>query len=247
MVRSMGRVGAVVAVLAALCAPTARAQSFGGGLSVWVPWDLFEGETASVSIESSLETSFGLGDFLTFPIGVAYNQIYGSSPIGTVDDDKNFKTSGPWFYSDSLTPYLAAQVRIPLGPAFIDLFGGGVLNWNITLRPFPDRIARDLRDAGALDPALTDGNVALSSLEIDSGVGVGWLAGTAVGLSFGDISVNLNATYRRVAHDLTITGRYWYESGASGTLDSSDDAFVVEELRVLMHGISIGVGGSYAM
>lgn len=72
------RVVLIVAISAITVAPLA-AQSVGGGISVFVPWDMFESETGSIAFEQSLETSFGFGDFVTFPIGFSYAQVYGLS------------------------------------------------------------------------------------------------------------------------------------------------------------------------
>jgi hypothetical protein len=208
--------------------------------------DMFQGETGSISFETSLETSLGIGPFLSIPIGFAYNQIYGSSVVGTVHSTgDDLETSGPWFYTDSLLPYLMLQVHIPAGPAFFNVFGGGAANYNFSTRPLHDRIARDLRDAGAF--GATTGDVAVTDLSIESGLGWGWVAGAAAGLTFGDISVSVNATYRHILHDLTITGRSFRPDGTTGRFDTSTEAFAVEDLRILTNGISIGVGGSFAM
>jgi hypothetical protein len=238
---------AVLAVaLILLTQSVATAQSVGGGISVRVPMDMLQGETGSISFETSLETSLGIGPFLSIPVGFAYNQIYGSSVVGMVrSSGEDLETSGPWFYSDSLLPYVMLQVHIPAGPAIFDIFGGGAANYNFSLRPFHDRIARDLRDAGAL--GATGGDVAVTDLSIESGLGWGWVAGAAAGLTFGDISVSVNATYRHILHDLTITGRSFRPDGTTGRFDTGTESFAIEELRILTNGISIGIGGSFAM
>jgi hypothetical protein len=76
--------GVVLAVLLIIVG-TVEAQSVGSGISVFVPLDMFEGETGSISFEQSLETSFGIGEYLTFPIGFSYNQVYGLSAYGNND------------------------------------------------------------------------------------------------------------------------------------------------------------------
>lgn len=233
-----------VAVLVTVLLPTGlAAQAVGGGVSVWVPWDMFEGQTGSISFETSLETALGLGDYFSIPVGFAYNQVYGASVVGTVAaDDDPFRTSGPWFYADSLLPYIVAKAHLPIGPVYFDLFGGGAGNVNASLRPLHDRIARDLRDAGTFGS--TDGRVAVTDLTVDSGFGLGWIAGTAAGVTFDDVSISLSATYRHIRHDLTLSGRYFRDDGTGGEFDSSDEDFAIEDLAIIMQGISFGIGGS---
>jgi hypothetical protein len=234
---------AVVFVVAAtVSVAPVTSQSVGGGISVFVPWDMFEGQTGSISFETSAETSLGLGPFLSFPIGVAYNQVYGASVSGTLqDDDSALKTSGPWFYTDSLLPYLLAKVTIPAGPLYFELFGGGALNWNASVRPFHDRIARDLRDAGAF--GAKTGTVAVTDLTVNSGVGYGWVAGASAGVRIDQISVGISATYRHIYHEITIEGEYFRPNGPVGEFDTSDDDFAVENLTMIMNGLSIGING----
>jgi hypothetical protein len=222
------------------------AQAVGGGVSVFVPADMFLGNTGSISFETSLETALGLGDYFSIPVGVAYNQVYGSGVTGSLSGGDDLETSGPWFYSDSLLPYLLAQVHLPLGPLYLDLFGGGALNWNASLRPFHDRIARDLRDAGVFG-APHSGPVAVTDLSITSGIGYGWVAGASAGVQIGQISVGVTAAYRHILHDLAISGRYFRPDDPGDEFDSSDDDFPVEDLQLLLHGVSIGINGSFRM
>lgn len=246
--RDISRSGAILAVTIAFyvgaVAPV-NAQSVGGGISVFVPWDMFQGETGSVAFEQSLETSFGFGDFLTFPIGFSYAQVYGLSGYGNEVGGSDFSSDDPWFYADSIMPYLLAKVTIPAGPVYFEVFGGGAVNWNFSLRPFENQIARDLRDAGAISsPA--EASVSVDDLEFERGLGWGWLAGAGFGVTIDQISVGLSATYRHVRHDLTLTGNA-FDSAGSGTeeFDSSADGFPVEDLHLLLRGISFGIGGSF--
>ncbi|MDA3948342.1 MAG: hypothetical protein PF508_03865 [Spirochaeta sp.] len=241
-----GRTRIAITVLLLVVALPITAQSFGGGISVFVPWDMFEGETGSLSFETSAETALGLGEYFSIPLGVAYNQVYGASVTGTVrEDDSNLKTSGPWFYTDSLLPYLLGKITIPAGPLYFELFGGGALNWNASVRPFHDRIARDLRDAGAF--GATSGSVAVTDLTVNSGIGYGWVAGASAGVRIDQISVGLTGTYRHIYHDLTIEGEYFRPDDAGSTFDTNSDDFAVKNLTMLMNGISIGINGSFSM
>jgi hypothetical protein len=207
---------------------------------------MFQGETASISIETAFETALGLGDFLSIPVGVSYNQIYGLGAEGTLAaDDSAFTSSGPWFYGDSLLPYAMLKLNVPLGPVYIEAFGGGALNYNFSTRPFEAEIVRDLRDAGAIG---TPGSaIAPVDVTIETGLGFGWVAGAGFGVQFGQIRVGVDATYRHIYHPLTVSGRYLTPNSAESTFDSSDDGFAVENLRMIMQGISFGIGGSFSM
>ncbi|MEX2444738.1 MAG: hypothetical protein WD492_14120 [Alkalispirochaeta sp.] len=223
-------------------------QSFGGGISVFVPWDMFEGETGSISFESSLETSLGLGEYLSFPVGISYNQIYGLSPDGTLsngseESDEALSTGGPWFYADSLLPYLLAKVHIPAGPVYFDLYGGGALNYNFSLRPFERQIAQDLKDAGAFGE--NPGAVAITDIDVESGLGAGWIVGAGTGVQIDQIQVGLDVSYRHVYHDLKVSGEYL--SSSEGSVQSFDANDTVSQMRVLLRGLSIGIGGSFSM
>ena len=92
----------------------------------------------SVSLEQSLEFALGITDNISLPIGVTYNTNYGL----TVEGESNEHL--PWFYSDSLMPYIALKVHIPLDPLYLELFGGAAGNYNFTLRALEGNIERDL-------------------------------------------------------------------------------------------------------
>lgn len=141
-------------------------------------------------------------------------------------------------------PYLLTKVTLPLGPVYFEVFGGGAVNWNFSLRPFENQIAQDLRDAGAI--STPGASVSIDSLDIDSGLGWGWLAGAGFGVRIDQINVGVSATYRHVRHDLTISGRA-FDSATTGTsgFDSSAGDFAIDDLHLLMRGISFGIGGSF--
>lgn len=244
----MKRLVVLVAFIVAVLPAVLTAQAVGGGISVYVPMDLFQGNTASISFETSLETSIGIGKLISVPIGFAYNQVYGAGPLGDVDGE-TVESEGPWFYADSLLPYIMLKATVPAGPLYVEAFGGGAMNYNFSLRPLHDRIAKDLRRFGAI-PAGADGSpVAVTDLDIESGIGWGWVAGAGAGVNIGDISVGLSATYRRIVHPLRIRGRAFTPAGADEfdqEFDSDAADFAVEDLRVLLHGISIGIGGSFS-
>ena len=244
--RTLGVALTALVVLQAVTIPMAvHAQSFGGGISVFVPWDMFEGETGSISFENSLETSFGIGRFVSFPIGVVYNQVYGLSPEATlgdasIDPGADLATNGPWFYADSLLPYLLAKIHLPVGPLYVDIYGGGAINYNFSTRPLYHRIARDLQEAGAFG----SGPAAITDLNVETGVGAGWIAGAGAGVRMGQISVGLDVSYRHIFHDLEVSGSYIAEGQNEQPFDADD---TVSDLRLLLRGFSIGIGGSFAL
>ena len=246
--RILRRPRLLVLTLLLVAAGTLSAQEFGGGISVFVPWDIFQGETGSISFETSLETSLGLGDYLSIPVGFSYNQIYGMDASGTLSDtssdpDSALETSGPWFYADSLLPYLLLKANVPLGPVYVDLYGGGALNYNFSLRPFTDRISRDLQETGAFGGS--PGTAAITNISIDSGIGWGWIAGAGFGVQIDQIRVGLDVSYRYVVHPLTITGDY-VTSGGTGITAFEADQYV-DQLQAVLQGLSIGIGGSFSM
>ncbi len=240
--------------LAMICvfafAGTAAAQSVGGGISVFVPLTMFEDQEGSVGFETSAETAMGLGPIFSVPLGISYNQVWGLRPAGTLANDDDFEASGPWFYSDSLLTYLMLKAHVPLGPLYLDLFGGGAMNWNIALRPLHNRIAGDLEEAGRLvdagdNPAT--GTAAVHDLNVtDGAIGWGWVAGAGLGVQIGQIGVDVNATYRQVRHNLRIEGDWFDSNGNRGDFDTDDEA-LFDEFIVLLQGFAIGISGNYAM
>ncbi len=241
----IGFLAALILVVGAVS--SVGAQSFGGGISVFVPWDMFEGQTGSISFETSLETSLGLGDYLSFPVGFAYNQVYGLSPDGTLsatsaDPDAALSTGGPWFYADSLLTYLLAKFHIPAGPVYFDVYGGGALNYNFSLRPLEGQIAKDLAEAGAF--GANPGAVAITDMTVESGLGAGWIVGAGTGVQIDQIRVGLDVSYRHIYHDLQISGEYLTAGGQPQSFDAGD---TVGDLRVILRGLSIGIGGSFSM
>lgn len=245
--RNPAAIAVVAGVILLGTVPFAAAQSFGGGISVFVPYDMFQGETGSISFETSLETSLGLGDYLSIPVGFSYNQVYGLSPTGQIAEGRAgegdaIATTGPWFYADSILPYLLAKIHLPLGPVYLDVYGGGAINYNFSLRPLEGRIARDLEEIGALGSAA--GAVGITDLTIESGLGYGWVAGAGFGVQIDQISVGIDVSYRHIYHPLTIAGSYVEAGRPEATFDGAD---YIDELQVLLQGFSIGVGGSFSM
>ena len=83
----------------------------GGGISVFVPQSLFVHGNGSVSVETNLQYGFGFSKYLSFPIGISYNKIYGYTPTGTAALDA---ATSPWFFGDSIMGYVMAKIHLPV-------------------------------------------------------------------------------------------------------------------------------------
>ncbi|MGL1893045.1 MAG: hypothetical protein OCD02_15530 [Spirochaetaceae bacterium] len=206
----------------------AWSQSAGTGFSVFVPESLYLLGDGSVSMEQSLEFELGLGSVFSLPIGVTYNTNYGLM----VDDEA--EAEHPWFYSDSIMPYVMLKAHIPIGPLYIEAFAGGAVNYNLTLRPIEGNIEKDL--------STTDSQAVFEddSLEYENSVGYGYLAGGSIGVKIGDISVDVSVTYRNIWHQLNLVGEYSSISQVDSGLEYESDA------ELMMRGLSIGLGGSFS-
>ena len=223
-----------VVVLAAGVVVPAAAQSVGGGVSVWVPESAWVAGNGSVGVETAFGSSLGLGDVLSLPFGVVYDQVFAQLPEtdGTVG-------GSPWFYSDTLIGYLMASARVGAGPVYVDLFGGLAGHWNARLVPLEKQIERDIAPSGRVvtfeEPIQVDGGR----------VGWGWLAGGGVGMTFDQISVDLNVTYRLLKADAVLSGTYSSVDVAGGTVDTGV-AWNPSSVRLRLAGLAIGINASYA-
>lgn len=202
-------------------------QSAGTGFSVFVPESLYKYGDGSVSMEQSLEFSFGLSGILSLPVGVTYNTNYGLMVDGASDVET------PWFYSDSLMPYVMLKAHVPLGIMYVEAFGGIATNYNLTLRPIEGNIEKDL-SSGSNQAVLDD-----DSIEYENSIGIGYVAGGSLGVKIGKISVDVSLKYRCIWHDLDLIGKYDSVSQVNSGENYSSNA------RLMMRGVSIGIGGSF--
>lgn len=226
----------LIVVGAMIVAPGLAAQSVGGGLSFWVPESLYLGRGGSVGVESALGTSVGFGERASLPFGIVYNKVYGLIPEGTAAGT----APDPWFVADTLLAYAMAQVRLPIGPLYVDLFGGGAGVWNMTLVPL----------AGAVESALAGSGeaVAFDGAPIIEGgqFGWGWQAGGGVGVQAGPVAVDVNVTYRLLKSPATISGTY-YRVDTAGPAVSGATAWGSESIMIRLSGFSVGVSASFDM
>jgi hypothetical protein len=225
------RVAAVIIVIVAAVLPLS-ARSVGGGISVWVPESMPLVQEGTVGVETSLGSSLGLGDNLSLPFGLVYNKVYALLPeidgvIGSL----------PWFFAETLTGHLMAKARLPIGPLYLEVFGGVGGLWNIMLVPLTKNIEREVAPQDHLysfqEPLLiTNGRF-----------GWGWQAGSAVGVTFDRISVGVSATYRLLTTEAGLRGIYADVAGGTVVVDRA----YAQDLRIRFGGFSIGLNGSYEL
>lgn len=216
------------------------AQTVGGGVSVFLPESLYRDGEGSVSVETALQTSFGLGEFLSFPIGVSYNQIYGLKPAAA----ELGAGVRPWFYADNIQPFLMAQLRVGIDRFYVDVFGGGALSWNPVIRPLTKNIEGDLASIVA---TTEDSSISfVGDPAVQNSLGYGWLAGGGFGLNIQGVDIDLNATYKSMTHGVVITGDYYEVPSGTETQSFSSNS-KLSNFRVLLRGLTIGINGAIAM
>lgn len=225
------------------------AQEVGGGVSLFLPLSTFQQKEGSLSVETALETSLGLGPVLSLPFGITYNQVWGLTPRGNDIAGDSIEVSAPWFYADALSPYLMVQLRLPAGPLFLDVYGGGIINFNLALRPLSGALLEDFETLRQANGGGGSEIVGVSDLSVDSGVGYGFLVGAGVGMRFPPVRIILSGTYRHLIHPLTVSGTYYSRDGTSDAFSTDDAAspLYIEELELLLRGIAIGINASVEM
>ena len=217
----------LIPLLILLSFSSLSAMQAGTGISVFVPESLYKYGEGSVSLEQSLEFSLGLGKYLSLPVGVTYNTNYGLM----VDHED---AESPWFYSDAIMPYAMLKAHIPLGFLLFEFFGGVGANYNFTLRALEGNIEKDL-SSDTEQAVFEDG-----SLSFDKMWGIGYLAGAGLGVTIGQISVQASCLYRNIRHNLNLKADYTSISDFQGSFEAGETA------SLLMRGISVGLGGSFA-
>ena len=196
------------------------AQDIGGGISVFVPMSLFEEGDGSVTLEESIETSIGLTPLISIPVGLVYTRIDGYR----VALDGEEESASPWFYGDSLMPYVMLKAHIPAGFVYLDLFGGAAFNWCLVLNARYDKIQDELSGVDHVD-----------DVDYERTWGFGYLAGAAVGVNIGKVSIDIGATYRDVRHQMELSFK---EDGTDKTYSDAE---------LIMRGISFALTGSFSL
>jgi len=209
---------------------SAFAQSAGGGISVFLPESLYRFGKGTIAFEQGLSTSIGFGPILSAPIGFAYH-----STDGYLLEHKDAASiEAPSFYGDSIIPYAALKARASLGALYLEVMGGGALNWAFSMKPTAD-FAKALASSGTE-------LIALDKVSIEKRLGYGVIAGGAIGVKLGKVSVDLGATYRWLRTPMTIDADISRVNGGAATTDhvTLDDAVAI------LRGVSFKLGGNYA-
>jgi hypothetical protein len=218
----------IVTSILILMAAGIGAQSLGTGITVFVPESLYQGEDGSVSLETGFDSSIGLGNLLSLPFGLTYIKVNGLSPA---------ESDQAWYAADALLLHLMVQIRVDLGPVFLKAYGGGAASWLMSHKPYAQSIeAYYLSQAGG---GIDD--VQLSGISDDFRWGFGWQAGGGFGVKIDPIEIQVDATYRSIGHQGTLTADYSEITGGSAATSS-----LSESIALFLRGISIGLGGSFA-
>ena len=197
-------------------------QSVGGGISFFLPETLYIDGDGTIGFEQGFSTSIGLGSLLSIPIGFTYH-----SSDGYRLQDTGLETiTGPALYGDLIMPYVQLKLRIPIGPVYLEGWGGGALGWAFSLKP-TGNFAN-----------LFGSEIAVGTATIEKKLGYGWMAGGAIGVQIDAIGIDLGATYRSMI--LPIGGSVSYSGSSSGTHTFTDQA------KAILRGISFRIGGSFA-
>jgi hypothetical protein len=230
----------ILLVLTLLVGTAGLSFSFeaGGGISVFVPKSLYLYKQGTVSVETNFQYALGISKYVSFPIGISYDKIYGYTPTGTPALDR---VTSPWFFGDSIMGYLMAKVHLPISLFYLDLFGGGAGNWNVTLTPVGRSIESFLaQDAGA-------SSVAVTKLTYRAPWGYGWVAGAGLGVAIKQFRVDITGTYRSVRSPLSLTADYYTISGAAATETATSAGKTLNTAAMLlMSGISFAINARFS-
>lgn len=220
----------IITVLLLLALSTGiSAVEAGTGFSMFFPESLYNGNGGTVSVENGLSSSIGLGGMLSVPFGFSYNKIQGYMVEGA-----SVKSTKPWFMGDSFMGYAMLKAKLPLGPVFFEIYGGGGVNWNASLTPFEGNIASDLAPAGEY--------AVITDLSYENSFGYGWLAGASFGVTIKQISISVDFLYRNLQAALDMSGSY-----DVGTVGSYANTPLIEpDAKLVIRGFSLGLGGSFA-
>lgn len=219
----------ITALLLLALSATIGAAEAGAGFSMFFPESFYNGNGGTVSVENGLSSSIGLGGMLSVPFGFSYNKIQ-----GYMVEDASVKSTKPWFMGDSFMGYAMLKAKLPLGPVFFEIYGGGGVNWNASLTPFEGNIASDLAPAGEY--------AVITDLSYENSFGYGWLAGASFGVTIKQISISVDFLYRNLQAALDMSGSY-----DVGTVGSYANTPLSEpDAKLVIRGFSLGLGGSYA-
>lgn len=209
----------------------------GTGISVYIPQSLYLHGKGSVAIENTLQSSFSLSKYVSVPFGVTWDKVDGYTPGGTA---KLNAVTTPWFFGDSVMGYVMARVHLPVWIFFLNLYGGGALNWNATMTPVGQAIESYLTPSGSA-------GVAFPNPSYSAPWGYGWVAGASFGVNLKKFSVSVATLYRDIRSPLKLSGTY-YTVGSSGSTATTVTNFSLPAGAVaIMRGLSIGINGDFKL
>lgn len=217
-------------------------QSAGGGLSFFFPESLLDG-SGSVSKEAGLSTSISLGEYLSVPVGVTYIKASGFMPYDNSGEDESLQQIDDtiWYTADTFIPFLHLKTHVPLGPVYVEAFGGIAGAWIVAPQTFDGAVGRYYgNQAEGFDYYIFE------NLETEIAFGLGYQIGGTVGFQIDAISVGIDAVLTDIRAETTLTSNDYYEvkvSNQEGTAQSSD---FEETFTSRLRGISIGLSGAYS-
>jgi len=219
--------GVVALVVGIFLLASLGAQAVGGGISFFMPETLYKYGRGTIGFEQGLSTSLGIGSLLSIPIGFAYHSSDGYTVEGTGLQTVN----APTLYGDLIMPYVQLKMKVPIGPLYLEAWGGGALGWAFSLNPTGDFTKLLQTDS---DP------LALGTTDIRKKLGYGWMAGGAIGVQIDAVGVDLGVSYR----DIKIPLEGTVQAGAIGsglTTYTLDDS-----VKAILRGLSFRIGGSFS-
>ncbi|AFG36706.1 hypothetical protein [Spirochaeta africana] len=228
----MKRYVAALILTGLLFAPSAAAQSFGSGFSVFLPESMLHRE-GSPAVETGLSTSIGVTPYLSIPVGFTYIKVNGLLP-DTDDADS------PWIYSDNLIGTVGLRASLDIGPVALAAGGGGVLNWMPVYQVLEHTLAQHFAES-------TDEIVALvpGSLETELGLGLGWYLESGIEFKVTpQIGISLSGRYYQASSPFSAEAEaYTIDTTNPGNTAAAEP--VSTDTRIRLRGISVGIGGSF--
>ena len=235
----MRKIGLTIGLLL-LTAYLSFGQSAGGGLSFFFPESLLDG-SGSVSKEAGLSTSIGLGEYLSVPIGFTYIKASGFMPYNKSGEDDSLKQMDDtiWYTADTFIPFLRLKTHVPLGPVYLEAFGGIAGAWIVAPQTFDGAVGRYYgSEASTFDYYI------FVNINTEISFGFGYQVGGTVGFQIDAISVGIDAVLTDIRAETTLSSDDYYEVSKSDAVNPGSD--FEETFTSRLRGISIGLSGSYS-
>ncbi|MFW5711980.1 MAG: hypothetical protein ACOC7X_11645 [Spirochaetota bacterium] len=236
----MRKIGLTIGLLL-LTAYLSFGQSAGSGLSFFFPESLLDG-SGSVSKEAGLSTSIGLGEYLSVPIGLTYIKASGFMPYDKSGEDESLTQMDDtiWYTADTFIPFLRLETHVPLGPVYLEAFGGIAGAWIVAPQTFDGAVGRYYgSEATGFDYYIFE------NLDTDISFGFGYQVGGTVGFQIDAISVGIDAVLTDIRAETTLSSDKYFEV-TQGPDSVTPGSTFEETFTSRLRGISIGLSGSYS-